>query len=76
MVSATQQTERIRIRKARRAGTRRKRFERAHGTPVFAVHPEGYDAKAADARPIAAAPAAAAPSAPKKTRLGAEPKKK
>ena len=51
MVSATQQTQRIRGRKARRAGARRKRFERAHGTPKFPIHPEGYDAKAADARP-------------------------
>ena len=50
MVSATQQTFRIRRRKARTAGTRRKRDERAHGTPAFAIHPEGYDAKAPDAR--------------------------
>ena len=54
MVSATQQTERIRARKGRRAGSRRKRLERAHGTPKFPVHPEGYDAKAPDARPEAA----------------------
>jgi hypothetical protein len=57
MVSATQQTERIRARKARRAGTRRKRLERAHGTPAFPIHPEGYDPKSADARPTAAAQA-------------------
>jgi hypothetical protein len=50
MVSATQQSSRIRRRKSRTCGTRRKRFERAHGTPAFAVHPEGYDAKAADAK--------------------------
>jgi hypothetical protein len=54
MVSATQQTQRIRARKARRAGTRRKRDERAHGTPAFPIHPEGYDSKAPDARPAAA----------------------
>jgi hypothetical protein len=54
MVSATQQTERIRRRKARRAGTVRKRHERAHGTPKFPIQPEGYDTSAADARPQAA----------------------
>lgn len=54
MVSATQQTQRIRQRKARTAGTRRKRDERAHGTPKFPVHPEGYDPKAQDAKPQAA----------------------
>jgi hypothetical protein len=50
MVSSTQQTSRIRKRKARSAGTRRKRTERTHGTPAFAIHPEGYDPKAADAK--------------------------
>jgi hypothetical protein len=50
MVSATQQTQRIRGRKARRAGSRRKRTERANGTPAFAIHPEGYSKTAADAR--------------------------
>lgn len=55
MVSATQQTSRIRARKARRAGVRRKRDNRAHGTPAFPIHPEGYGANAADARPSAAA---------------------
>lgn len=49
MVSATQQTSRIRKRKARRAGTDRKRFERAHGTPKFPVHVPGYDPNAPDA---------------------------
>jgi len=52
MVSATQQTFRIRRRKARSAGTARKRDERAHGTPAFPVHPEGYSAAAPDARPV------------------------
>lgn len=50
MVSSTQQTSRIRKRKARRSGTSRKRDERAHGTPKFAIHPEGYDPNAPDAR--------------------------
>ena len=53
MVSATQQSSRIRRRKARTAGTRRKRVERAHGTPSFPIHQDGYDQKAADARPQA-----------------------
>jgi hypothetical protein len=55
MVSATQQSSRIRSRKARRAGSRRKRFERAHGTPAFPIQPEGYDTKAADAKKSPAA---------------------
>jgi hypothetical protein len=50
MVSATQQSSRIRKRKSRKSGVRRKRAERAHGTPAFAIHPEGYDVKAADAK--------------------------
>ena len=49
MVSSTQQFSRIRKRKARRAGTRRKREMRAHGTPKFPIHLEGYDPKAPDA---------------------------
>lgn len=55
MVSATQQTERIRLRKSRSAGSRRKRLERSHGTPKFPIHPAGYDPTAPDARPQAAA---------------------
>ena len=51
MVSATQQSFRIRRHKARTAGTRRKRDERAHGTPKFPIHQEGYNAQAADAAP-------------------------
>lgn len=51
MVSSTQQFERIRKRKARSAGSRRKRAMRASGTPAFPIHPEGYDPKAPDARP-------------------------
>lgn len=53
MVSATQQTQRIRSRKARTAGTVRKRQARAHGTPAFPVQPPGYDTTAADAKPVA-----------------------
>ncbi|AUX27312.1 hypothetical protein SOCEGT47_078990 [Sorangium cellulosum] len=49
MVSATQQTQRIRQRKARTSGSRRKRFERANGTPKFPIHPAGYDQNAPDA---------------------------
>jgi hypothetical protein len=50
MVSATQQSSRIRKRKSTTNGKDNKRARRAHGTPAFAVHPEGYDAKAADAK--------------------------
>jgi len=80
MVSATQQSFRIRRRKARSAGTRRKRDERAHGTPAFPIHPVGYDAKAADAK-RAEAPvdgAAKAPAKPKPAKAApaaAAPKK-
>jgi hypothetical protein len=49
MVSATQQSSRIRRRKARTCGKARKRFERAHGTPKFPVHVAGYNPDAADA---------------------------
>lgn len=57
MVSSTQQFERIRKRKHRKAGVRRKRDMRANGTPAFPIHPSGYDPKAADAKPVATAPA-------------------
>jgi hypothetical protein len=50
MVSSTQQYERIRKRKKTTSGKRNKRDLRRRGTPVFAVHPAGYDAKAADAK--------------------------
>ena len=49
MVSNSQQFERIRKRKATTNGKRNKRERRAVGTPIFAVHPEGYDANAPDA---------------------------
>lgn len=51
VVSSTQQFERIRKRKKTTQGKRNKRALRAMGTPKFAVHPEGYDPKAADAKP-------------------------
>jgi hypothetical protein len=50
MVSSTQQFDRIRKRKASTAGKRNRRTLRRLGTPKFAIHPEGYDPKAADAR--------------------------
>lgn len=55
MVSSTQQFERIRKRKATTNGKRNKRERRALGTPAFAIHPIGYDAKAPDAKPSPAA---------------------
>lgn len=54
MVSATQQSSRIRRHKARTNGTKTKRKNRAHGTPAFPIHLEGYDPKAADAKPAKA----------------------
>lgn len=51
MVSNTQQFDRIRKRKKTTNGKRNKRERRAMGTPAFAIHPAGYDAKAADAKP-------------------------
>jgi hypothetical protein len=59
MVSSSQQFERIRKRKATKNGKWNKRARRRIGTPAFAVHPEGYDPKAADARPSETAAAAA-----------------
>jgi hypothetical protein len=50
MVSATQQSSRIRARKARKNGTKTRRFNRTNGTPAFPVHPEGYTASAADSK--------------------------
>ncbi len=50
MVSATQQSSRIRHRKMNRP-TASKRYNRAHQTPKFPVHPEGYSASAPDAKP-------------------------
>ncbi len=64
MVSATQQSSRIRKRKSTTNGKWNKRDRRAGGTPAFAIHPEGYDPKAADAKPVEA-PKAALAAAPK-----------
>jgi hypothetical protein len=50
MVSATQQSSRIRKRKATTNGKRNKRARLRQGTPAFPIHVEGYDAKAADAK--------------------------
>ncbi len=61
MVSSTQQSERIRARKHRTAGVRRKRTMRAHGTPAFPIHQEGYSATAPDALPQAVSATAPAP---------------
>jgi hypothetical protein len=49
MVSSTQQFERIRKRKMTTNGKRNKRERRRLGTPLFAIHVEGYDASAPDA---------------------------
>jgi hypothetical protein len=50
MVSSSQQFERIRKRKKTTSGKRNKRALRRRGTPAFPIHPEGYDANAADAK--------------------------
>ena len=50
MVSSTQQYSRIRKRKMTTNGKQNKRERRRLGTPIFAVHPEGYDPKAPDAK--------------------------
>jgi hypothetical protein len=50
MVSSSQQYERIRKRKMTTNGKRNKRERRKFGTPLFAIHPEGYDASAPDAK--------------------------
>jgi hypothetical protein len=65
MVSSSQQFERIRKRKATKNGKWNKRTRRRIGTPAFAVHPEGYDPKAADARPTETAAAAQIAGGPK-----------
>src|SRR5262245_16591640 len=65
MVSATQQTSRIRNRKARRAGAARKRALRAQPTPTFTLHPAAYDSTPPAPRPVERArPGADAPDAP------------
>lgn len=64
MVSATQQSSRIRKRKSTTNGKWNKRDRRASGTPAFAIHPEGYNPAAADAKPVEAPKAAAKPAKP------------
>jgi len=74
MVSATQQVSRIRKRKSTTNGKWNKRDRRADGTPVFAIHPEGYDVKAADAKqPEKAKAAAKVPRAKKAAKPAAKP---
>lgn len=53
MVSSTRQTERRRNLRAQSTRASRKRSA-TRVTPKFAVHPEGYDPKAADAKPAKA----------------------
>lgn len=72
MVSATQQSSRIRKRKTTTNGKWNKRDRRANGTPAFSVHPEGYDVNAADAKKPAAAREAAA-AKPAKAKKAAKP---
>jgi hypothetical protein len=50
MVSSTKQTWRRRDMNTARAGRSQKRARVKAGTPAFPIHPEGYDAKAADAK--------------------------
>jgi hypothetical protein len=50
MVNPTQRTESRRAHHHKRAGIKRKRTTRAHGTPAFPVQPEGYDPNAPDAK--------------------------
>ena len=66
MVSATQQSSRIRARKARKNGSMSKRENRASGTPKFPLQPDGYDLSAPDAKKPAAAAPAPAPAKVKK----------
>jgi hypothetical protein len=73
MVSATQQSSRIRARKAKKNGSMSKRENRANGTPTFPIQPEGYDVSAPDAKkPVAAAPAPAKAKAKKPAKPSAK----
>ena len=54
MVSNTQQTERIRRRKRTTNGKTNKTPFGRTPTPVFPVHPDGYDTSKPDAKPAAA----------------------
>jgi hypothetical protein len=53
MVSATQQSSRIRRRKQTTNGKVNKRVRRQHGTPAFPIHLEGAPKPAAAAKPAA-----------------------
>ena len=75
MVSATQQTSRIRARKAKRNGAGSRRENKKFGTPAFPVHLEGYDPKAPDAKP-APVVAEAKPAIEKKAKGPKAPKAK
>ena len=57
MVSATQQTSRIRRRKQTTNGKANKRVRRAHGTPPFPIHIESAGAAASTPKPSAQASA-------------------
>ncbi len=59
MVSNTTQTERVRRRKRATNGRSNKKPFGRHPTPVFPIHPEGYDPKAPDGKFAAEATAAA-----------------
>lgn len=63
MVSATQQSSRIRRRKQSTNGKVNKRVRRASGTPAFPIHLDAAAKPAAAAKTTAAKPAAAAKSA-------------
>ncbi len=53
MVSLTRQTTTRREKRHQSMGKKRKKGLAASGTPAFPVHPDGYDASAADAKPAA-----------------------
>lgn len=50
MVSLTQKTESIRLRKARKRAKMNATAQKRRPTPAFAIHPQGYDTSAADAK--------------------------
>ncbi|MCC6664638.1 MAG: hypothetical protein IT375_12870 [Polyangiaceae bacterium] len=50
MVSSTKQSERRRAINTARNGRSQKRARAKATTPAFPIHPEGYDANAADAK--------------------------
>ncbi len=54
MVSSTQQTDKRREIRVRKAGKKNAKLRAKAGTPAFSIHPEGYDPKAPDAKPAQA----------------------